>query len=101
MVKISMFKKNDGALLVIYKTPKEKLIGEVYSNGVEKRGKWDQRATFEDQEATDMDDSIIELPNKSLSHYTYTNSSGQEYIDEEKLSQDIKEQVEWMDWLNR
>lgn len=53
MVKISMFKKNDGALLVIYKTPKEKLIGEVYSNGVEKRGKWDQRATFEDQEATE------------------------------------------------
>ena len=30
MVKISMFKReNDGALLVIWKTPKENLIGEV------------------------------------------------------------------------
>lgn len=47
MVKISMFKReNDGALLVIWKTPKENLIGEVFNNGVEKRGKWDMRATF-------------------------------------------------------
>jgi len=53
MVKISMFKKNDGALLVIWKTPKENLVGEVFSNGVEKRGKWDMRATFEGKEATE------------------------------------------------
>ena len=47
MVKISMFKReDDGALLVIWKTPKENLVGEVYNNGVEKRGKWDMRATF-------------------------------------------------------
>ena len=47
MVKISMFKReNDGALLVIWKTAKENLIGEVFSNGIEKRGKWDMRATF-------------------------------------------------------
>ena len=53
MVKISMFKKDDGALLVIWKTPKENLVGEVFSNGVEKRGKWDMRATFEGKEATE------------------------------------------------
>ena len=52
MVKISMFKKDDGALLVIWKTPKENLVGEVFNNGVEKRGKWDMRATFEGKEAT-------------------------------------------------
>ena len=54
MVKISMFKKDDGALLVIWKTPKENLIGEVFNNGVEKRGKWDMRATFrvKDNDAT-------------------------------------------------
>jgi len=47
MVKISMFKReDDGALLVIWKTPKENLVGEVYNNGVEKRGKWDMRTTF-------------------------------------------------------
>lgn len=46
MVKISMFKKDDGALLVIWKTSKGNLVGEVFLNGVEKRGKWDMRATF-------------------------------------------------------
>lgn len=46
MVKIAIYKKDDGALLVIWKTPKENLIGEVFNNGVEKRGKWDMRATF-------------------------------------------------------
>jgi len=46
MVKISMFKRDDGALLVIWKTPKGNLVGEVFNNGVEKRGKWDKRATF-------------------------------------------------------
>lgn len=50
MVKISMFKNEKGALLVIWRTPKENLIGEVFLDGVEKRGKngkWDMRATFE------------------------------------------------------
>jgi hypothetical protein len=46
MVKISMFKKDDGALLVIWKTSKGNLVGEVFNNGIEKRGKWDMRATF-------------------------------------------------------
>ena len=46
MVKIAIYKHDNGALLVIWKTPKENLIGEVFSNGVEKRGKWDIRATF-------------------------------------------------------
>jgi len=46
MVKIAMYKHDNGSLLVIWKTPKENLIGEVFNNGVEKRGKWDSRATF-------------------------------------------------------
>ena len=46
MTKISMFKKDDGALLVIWKTSKGNLVGEVFNDGVEKRGKWDMRATF-------------------------------------------------------
>ncbi len=52
MTKISMFKKDDGALLVIWKTSKGNLVGEVFFNGVEKRGKCDMRATFYDREAT-------------------------------------------------
>ena len=55
MVKISMHKKDNGALLVIWQTPKGNLVGEVFLDGVEKRGKngkWDMRATFEDKEAT-------------------------------------------------
>jgi len=46
MVKIAMYKKDNGALLVIWKTPKENLVGEVFNNGVEKHGKWDSRVTF-------------------------------------------------------
>lgn len=56
MVKISMFKKTNGALLVIWQTPKGNLIGEVYQDGVEKRGKngrWDMRAVFSDSDATE------------------------------------------------
>lgn len=53
MVKISMYKKDNGALLVIWQTPKENLVGEVFFNGVEKRGKWDMRATFEGRDATE------------------------------------------------
>ena len=53
MVKISMYKKANGALLVIRKNPKGSLVGELYVNGVEKRGKWDNRATFEDKDATE------------------------------------------------
>lgn len=52
MVKISMYKER-GALLVIWRTPKEKLIGEFFLSGVEKRGKWDNRATFEGKDATE------------------------------------------------
>ena len=46
MVKIAIYKKNDGALLVIWKTPKENLIGELYRDGEYHRGEWDSRATF-------------------------------------------------------
>ena len=46
MVKIAIYKKNDGALLVIWKTPKENLIGELYRGGEYHRGDWDSRATF-------------------------------------------------------
>jgi hypothetical protein len=60
------------------------------------------RETVNGLEVTDTtDDSIIELSGKSLTDYTYTNSSGQEYINEENLSQDIREQVEVSAWLNR
>ena len=52
MVKISMYKEK-GALLVIWRTPKGKLIGEYFHNGIEKRGKWDNRATFEGKDATE------------------------------------------------
>ena len=58
MVKIALYKKDDGALLVIWQTHKGNLIGEVYFDGVEKRGKngkWDMRATFyiKDGDATE------------------------------------------------
>ena len=53
MVKISMFKNDNGALLVIKQNPKGSLVGEVYNNGIEKRGKWDNRATFEHKDATE------------------------------------------------
>ena len=55
MIKILMFKKDDGSLLVIWKTRNDNLIGEVFSNGVEKRGKWVMRATFyaKDGDATE------------------------------------------------
>lgn len=43
-----MFKNDDGALLVIWKTSKGNLVGEVFKNGVEKHGKWDMKATFYD-----------------------------------------------------
>lgn len=47
MIKTLMYKnKTTGALLVIWECKGGDLIGEVYSNGVEKRGKWDRRARF-------------------------------------------------------
>lgn len=53
MIKIVMYKKNNGALLVIWKTRNDNLVGEVYTDGKEKRGKWDMRATFEGKDATE------------------------------------------------
>ena len=38
--------KTTGALLVIWECKCGDLIGEVFNNGVEKRGKWDRRARF-------------------------------------------------------
>ena len=54
MIKIAMYKDKQGKLLVIKKATNGDLIGEVYENGVEKRGKWDMRATFrvKDNDAT-------------------------------------------------
>lgn len=53
-----MYKKDDGALLVIWETIKGNLIGEVYSNGIERRGYWDNRATFK---VTDGDADIYRV----------------------------------------
>lgn len=55
MVKISMYKKENGDLLVIKRSVKGNLIGEVYSNGIEKRGNRYMRATFyeKDSDATE------------------------------------------------
>lgn len=54
MVKISMYKER-GSLLVIWRTPKGKLIGEFFSSGVEKRGKSDKKAYFEYKNPTEND----------------------------------------------
>jgi len=55
MIKIAKYKNDKGALLVIKQTRNGNLIGEVFSNGIEKRGKWDMRATFktDDGDATE------------------------------------------------
>ena len=47
-----MFIKPTKELLVIRQCANGDLIGEVYFDGVEKRGKWDMRARFCDSEAT-------------------------------------------------
>ena len=46
MVKIEMYKNDEGGLLVIWKCRNNDLIGEVFNNGVEKRGMWDKKAKF-------------------------------------------------------
>lgn len=47
MIKTLMYKnKSTGALLVIWECKSGDLIGEVYDNGIEKRGKWNSRARF-------------------------------------------------------
>jgi hypothetical protein len=45
MVKIEMFKRNSGALLVIKKMANDDLVGNLYFDGKEKRG-FDMRARF-------------------------------------------------------
>lgn len=54
MVKIEMHRKAKGTLLVIWECANGDLIGEVFNNGIEKRGKWDMKARFrvKDNEAT-------------------------------------------------
>lgn len=49
MIKIAMY-KNDKGLLVIKENTKGDLIGEVFNDGIEKRGKWDMRATFKQKD---------------------------------------------------
>ena len=46
MVKIAMYKHDNGSLLVIWRTRNGNLIGELYRGGEYHRGKWDERATF-------------------------------------------------------
>jgi len=46
MVKIAMYKHDNGSLLVIWRTRNEKLIGELYRGGEYHHGKWDSRVTF-------------------------------------------------------
>ena len=53
MVKVSMYKKDDGALLVIWEKADGSLVGEVFNNGIEKRYAWDMRATFKHKDATE------------------------------------------------
>jgi len=56
MIKIAMYKDEQGRLLAIWKTRNENLVGEVFNNGIEKRGKWSMRATFyvSDGDATEF-----------------------------------------------
>lgn len=56
MVKIAIYKKEEnGALLSIWRCVNGDLIGCVFADGKEKRGKWDMKARFrkEDNEATE------------------------------------------------
>lgn len=55
MVKISMYKNEDGDLLVIKRSVKGNLIGEVYTNGIEKFENRYMRETFyeKDGDATE------------------------------------------------
>ena len=48
-----MYKNDRGSLLVIKQAKNGNFIGEVFNNGVEKRGKWDMRATFSNEDATE------------------------------------------------
>jgi hypothetical protein len=54
MVKIAMYKHDNGSLLVIWRArngklmPNGKLIGELYRSGEYHRGKWDSRITSTD-----------------------------------------------------
>lgn len=63
MIKISMYKNDKGSLLVIKKTTKGNLIGEVFNNGIEKRGKWDMRATFYEKDGDATEHRVCEYFN--------------------------------------
>lgn len=60
MVKISMYKNNKGGLLVIKKATNGNLIGEVFNDGIEKRGKWDMRATFHQKDGDATEHRVCE-----------------------------------------
>lgn len=66
MVKIAIYKKGDVSL-VIYRTPKGNLVGEVYADGVCKRGNWSQRATFYESDGDATEQRVCEYFGFSLS----------------------------------
>ena len=55
-----MYKKENGALLVIWRTRNENLIGELYRGGEYHRGKWDSRATFDAKDGDATEYSVCE-----------------------------------------
>lgn len=63
MVKISMYKNDKGGLLVIKKATNGSLIGEVFNNGIEKRGKYDMRATFSEKDGDATEYRVCEYFN--------------------------------------
>lgn len=68
MIKIAMYKNDKGGLLVIKENAKGDLIGEVFNNGIEKRGKWDMRATFKQKDGDATEYRVCEHFNFPYPH---------------------------------
>ena len=49
--------------MVIKKTTNGNLIGEVFNDGIEKRGKWDMRATFYEKDGDATEHRVCEYFN--------------------------------------
>ena len=63
MIKIPIYKNDQGSLLVLKKTTNGNLIGEVFNDGIEKRGKWDMRATFYEKDGDATEHRVCEYFN--------------------------------------